>query len=53
MDKEFTYPEPANLGADRIGEKMVVNLGPNNPATHGVLRLKLEQIGRASCRERV
>ena len=45
MDKEFTYPEPANLGADRIGEKMVVNLGPNHPATHGVLRLKLELDG--------
>ena len=45
MQEEFTYPEPANLGADRIGEKMIVNLGPNPPATHGVLRLKLELDG--------
>lgn len=45
MQEEFTYPEPANLGADRIGEKMIVNLGPNHPATHGVLRLKLELDG--------
>ena len=43
--KEFTYPEPANLDADRIGEKMIVNLGPNHPATHGVLRMKLELDG--------
>lgn len=44
-DKEFTYPEPAGLAEGRIGEKMVVNLGPSHPATHGVLRLKLELDG--------
>ena len=45
QNKEFTYPEPAGLQGERIGEKMVVNLGPSHPATHGVLRLKLELDG--------
>ena len=45
MEKEFTYPEPASFAENRIGEKMVVNLGPSHPATHGVLRLKLELDG--------
>lgn len=45
MEKEFTYPEPAGLAENRIGEKMIVNLGPSHPATHGVLRLKLELDG--------
>ncbi|MBO5254923.1 MAG: NADH dehydrogenase (quinone) subunit D [Opitutales bacterium] len=43
--KEFTYPEPAGLQDERIGEKMIVNVGPSHPATHGVLRLKLELDG--------
>ena len=42
-------------------ETMTVNMGPQHPSTHGVLRLVLEldgetilsEIGRASCRERV
>src|SRR5437588_1986605 len=34
--------EPAD--AD-IGEKMVLNMGPSHPATHGVLRLILELDG--------
>src|SRR5438128_9473884 len=33
-----------NLGED-IGEKMVLNMGPSHPATHGVLRLVLELDG--------
>src|SRR5262249_47489825 len=28
-------------GQDDIGEKMVLNMGPSHPATHGVLRLVL------------
>ena len=28
-----------------IGEKMVLNMGPSHPATHGVLRLVLELDG--------
>ncbi len=30
---------------DMIGEKMVINMGPSHPATHGVLRLVLELDG--------
>lgn len=30
---------------DEIGEKMVLNMGPSHPATHGVLRLVLELDG--------
>src|SRR2546423_8182521 len=33
-----------NLGD--IGEKMVLNMGPSHPATHGVLRLVLEMDGQ-------
>src|SRR3984893_16201150 len=29
-------------GDDDIGEKMVLNMGPSHPATHGVLRLVRE-----------
>jgi NADH-quinone oxidoreductase subunit D len=31
--------------ADMIGEKLVLNMGPSHPATHGVLRLVLELDG--------
>ena len=31
--------------ADDFGEKMVLNMGPSHPATHGVLRLELELDG--------
>ncbi|NNC89910.1 MAG: NADH-quinone oxidoreductase subunit D, partial [Akkermansiaceae bacterium] len=31
--------------ADLLGEKMVLNMGPSHPATHGVLRLILELDG--------
>ncbi len=31
--------------SDVAGEKMVLNMGPSHPATHGVLRLKLEMDG--------
>ena len=30
---------------DVKGEKMVLNMGPSHPATHGVLRLRLEMDG--------
>src|SRR6266540_3271814 len=30
---------------DMQGEKMVINMGPSHPATHGVLRLVLELDG--------
>jgi NADH-quinone oxidoreductase subunit D len=35
---------PGEPGGD-IGEKMVLNMGPSHPATHGVLRLVLELDG--------
>jgi NADH-quinone oxidoreductase subunit D len=34
-----------HAGDDDIGEKMVLNMGPSHPATHGVLRLVLELDG--------
>src|SRR5260370_5244709 len=34
-------------GDDDIGEKMVLNMGPSHPATHGVLRLVLELDGES------
>ena len=30
---------------DVQGEKMILNMGPSHPATHGVLRLTLEMDG--------
>ena len=30
---------------DLVGERMVLNMGPSHPATHGVLRLILELNG--------
>ncbi|MBA2586188.1 MAG: NADH dehydrogenase (quinone) subunit D [Chthoniobacterales bacterium] len=35
----------AHQSEDDIGEKMVLNMGPSHPATHGVLRLVLELDG--------
>ncbi len=38
-------PAPAAELTDLQGEKMVLNMGPSHPATHGVLRLVLELDG--------
>lgn len=35
----------AELGDELIGEKVELNMGPSHPATHGVLRLKLQLDG--------
>ena len=53
--REIESPDPAARVAvaeaqlasatDDIGEKMVLNMGPSHPATHGVLRLVLELDG--------
>ncbi|MBA3386912.1 MAG: NADH dehydrogenase (quinone) subunit D [Verrucomicrobiota bacterium] len=53
--REIDSPDPATRVAqaqgelaersDDIGEKMVLNMGPSHPATHGVLRLVLELDG--------
>lgn len=59
MSKETTeYEAPDALGSaakavdayhaetdDLVGERMVLNMGPSHPATHGVLRLVLELDG--------
>src|SRR5438552_690739 len=37
--------QKAEQAGDDIGEKMVLNMGPSHPATHGVLRLVLELDG--------
>src|SRR5437870_12707958 len=53
--REIESPDPVTRVAaadaklhhadDDIGEKMVLNMGPSHPATHGVLRLVLELCG--------
>ncbi len=53
--REIEAPDPlartlqaeakATAGGDEFGEKMVLNMGPSHPATHGVLRLVLELDG--------
>jgi NADH-quinone oxidoreductase subunit D len=49
--REMTIPEPALRAMDTAGledlqgEKMVLNMGPSHPATHGVLRIVLELDG--------
>src|SRR6187549_2030336 len=37
--------EHAGPAADLLGEKLIINMGPSHPATHGVLRLVLEMDG--------
>lgn len=50
--QEIGFKEPAGRAADAAaevnglkGEKMVLNMGPSHPSTHGVLRLVLELDG--------
>lgn len=49
--KEFQFADPAarassaGNASDSLGEKMVLNMGPSHPATHGVLRIVLELDG--------
>lgn len=52
--REITVKEPAGRAADAAldseladvsGEKMVLNMGPSHPSTHGVLRIVLELDG--------
>src|SRR5688572_24074571 len=52
--QDITLREPAGRAAeaaasgelrDLEGEKMVLNMGPSHPSTHGVLRIVLEMDG--------
>jgi NADH-quinone oxidoreductase subunit D len=54
--RQFETPDTATRAAefvdthfaaaqDVVGEKLTINMGPSHPATHGVLRLKLEMDG--------
>lgn len=48
--QEFQFADPAARAnaanaSDGLGEKMVLNMGPSHPATHGVLRIILELDG--------
>ena len=45
-----TMPEPPMLEPDLAGEHMLINIGPQHPATHGVLRLVLELDGETVVR---
>ncbi len=38
-------PGEVPAGEDMLGEKLILNMGPSHPATHGVLRLVLELDG--------
>lgn len=50
--KEISVPDTAQTAddylaetTDLLGDKLQINMGPSHPATHGVLRLKLELDG--------
>ena len=49
-----SLPTPAGAGElrDLDGEKMILNMGPSHPATHGVLRIILELDGEIITRRR-
>jgi NADH-quinone oxidoreductase subunit D len=45
LSKAATSAETAGETGDILGEKLIINMGPSHPATHGVLRLVLEMDG--------
>src|ERR687886_2870255 len=45
-----TMEPPASMEPDLEGEHMLINIGPQHPATHGVLRLVLELDGETVVR---
>lgn len=44
-DSAAKFQQHEEAVSDMIGEKLVLNMGPSHPATHGVLRLLLELDG--------
>jgi NADH-quinone oxidoreductase subunit D len=45
LAKAAQSPDLAQPADDILGEKLIINMGPSHPATHGVLRLVLEMDG--------
>src|SRR5678815_3538988 len=45
MPDTLTKAQRAEGAGDTLGEKLIINMGPSHPATHGVLRLVLELDG--------
>ena len=45
-----TLEAPPQMEPDLAGEHMLINMGPQHPATHGVLRLVLELDGETVVR---
>jgi NADH-quinone oxidoreductase subunit D len=45
VDAAAALPTPAEGSRELEGEKMVLNMGPSHPSTHGVLRILLELDG--------
>jgi len=43
--QEMEFRDTAASAEEAVGEKMVLNMGPSHPATHGVLRLKIQLDG--------
>jgi NADH-quinone oxidoreductase subunit D len=48
--EQVAVAEPPLLEPDLLGEHMLINIGPQHPATHGVLRLVLELDGETVVR---
>ena len=46
----LTLAAPAQIEPELEGEHMLINIGPQHPATHGVLRLVLELDGETVVR---
>lgn len=47
---EMERQTPNGEASDLLGEKLILNMGPSHPATHGVLRIVLEMDGEVITR---
>jgi len=45
LGRTLQHLDTASEAGDLLGEKLILNMGPSHPATHGVLRLVLELDG--------